>query len=403
VTQQPVAGARTVADYSANDPEMVRDSCPFMAEARRNHPVFYSNRDNGFWTVTRWKDVWEVAHSPERFTSAVPGVTVPAQTFARTEGFIPLEFDDPIHAEYRDVVEPLFLKSKVAALAPSIRRHAEDILDGLAGEADLVTDYAVVLVGRSLVSFLNLDPHDMTRLLRIMDVVLHGRGDEQARVQASAQLRAFARHMVEDRAANPRGAEDFFTRLNTGTVENGRHLTMAEKEIYGVDIFLAGFESTVNGIGASLGHLGANPGTRDQLAANPGLMRTAVEEFLRYFCPVQLFGRHATRDLEFRGQAIGEHEMVVMHFASANRDDEMFSDPDEVRLDRRPNRHLAFGAGAHFCLGAHLARLEMRIALEAMLARYPRFEVIDEPGRTSRLTDHGDLRGYASIPARLIP
>jgi cytochrome P450 len=148
-----------------------------------------------------------------------------------------------------------------------------------------------------------------------------------------------------------------------------------------------------------LWYLSEHPEDRARLIAEPRLLGRAIEEFLRYMSPIQLLGRNATRDLDLHGETIHRGDVVAMSYGSANRDERIFEDADRCVIDRHPNRHLAFGTGPHACLGAHLARLEMRVAIEEMLRRFPGY-VVAEPVRL-RPTPHGDLRGFWSLPARL--
>jgi cytochrome P450 len=280
-----------------------------------------------------------------------------------------------------------------------IRRIATELIDAFAGteESDLVQQFALPLVGRSLAVFLHMPESEAGRWIEWMEAIFHGRLHDPARAdQASRELIGYLDDLAADRRRAPR--DDFFSLLATASFD-GRPLTDLEIRGYTVVTFTAGHETTVNGIGNSFWYLSEHPEDRARLIAEPGLLGGAIEEFLRFMSPIQLLGRNATRDLDLHGETIHRGDVVAMSYGSANRDEGVFEDADRCVIDRHPNRHLAFGTGPHACLGAHLARLEMRVAIEEMLRRFPGYAVA-EPARLQP-TPHGDLRGFWSLPARL--
>ena len=396
MAQAPPSDASTSFDH--NDPAFVADPYPAYAEMRAHHPVLHSDRYQGYWVLSRYDDVRRGLLDWETFSSATPGTTSIPVSVRRTFNEIPLEVDPPEHTRYRAIVNRWFAKATVERLEPQIRSIAAELVDAFAGagECDLVQEFALPLVGRSLAVFLHLPQSEAPRWISWMEDIFHGRLHDPARAdRASRELIDYLDGLAADRRRAPR--DDFFSLLATATFD-GRPLTDLEIRGYTVVTFTAGHETTVNGIGNSLWHLSEHPEDRARLLAEPALLPTAIEEFLRHMSPIQLLGRNATCDAELHGETIRRGDVVALSYGSANRDERVFLDPDRCVIDRRPNRHLAFGTGPHACLGAHLARLEMRVALEEILRRMPDYEVAE----ASRLrpTPHGDLRGFWSLPAR---
>lgn len=385
--------------FDHNDPGFVADPYPAYARMRERCPVLHSERYGGYWVLTRYDDVRRGLLDWETFSSATPGTTSIPTSVRRTFNEIPLEVDPPEHTRYRAIVTPWFSKTAVERLEPQIRRIAADLLDAVAGdeECDLVQQFALPLVGRSLAAFLHMPQSEAAQWIEWMEGIFHGRLTDPARAdRCSRELIDYLDALAADRRAHPQ--DDFFSLLATATFD-GRPLTPLEIRGYTVVTFTAGHETTVNGIGNSLWYLSEHPDDRARLVAEPELLPVAIEEFLRFLSPIQLLGRNATRDVELHGETIRAGDVVAVSYGSANRDERGFDGADRCVIDRHPNRHLAFGTGPHACLGAHLARLEMRVAISEMLRRFPDHRVAG-PERLVP-TPHGDLRGFWSLPARL--
>lgn len=400
------AGARASLDYNPNTTEHIADPCPFLRTARERTPVFFSPHHGGFWTLTGYDDIWEASHDQSRFTSAVVGVTTLQKVYDRTDPYIPIEIDDPDHAEFRNIVAPLLARSAVLRLEPRVRAIVGELLDALptGRPADLVQDFTLPAVSRVLMLAMGMPVQDAPVLVGLAMDMFHGRINDRPRAERGASgLNAYINKVISDRIAHPLDDDDLLTRLVTARVQGGRPLTKTEMRLYAANIFLAGFETTINGIGTSLWYLTQNDELRRHLLGNPARIPRAVEELLRFFSPVQLFGRNATRDLEFHGQRIDEGEAVFLHYGSGNRDESAFEDPDRFDPERWPNRHLAFGSGIHFCMGAHIARLEMAVALSEVLRRFPDYRLATADGAEPEWTPSGDTRGLWRLPVILIP
>ena len=385
--------------FDHNDPDFVADPYPMYTTMRERCPVLRSDRYGGYWILSRHADVRDALLDWETFSSATPGTTTIPTSVRRTFNEIPLEVDPPEQTRYRAIVNPWFSKNTCERLEPQIRRIATDLIDGFAGdqECDLVQQFALPLVARSLAVFLHMPESEAEQWIEWMEGIFHGRLNDPARAdRCSRELIQYLDDLAVDRRRSPR--DDYFGMLATATFD-GRPLTDLEIRGYTVVTFTAGHETTVNGIGNSLWYLSEHPDDRARLIAEPGLLPRAIEEFLRFMSPIQVLGRNATRDVELHGETIHDGDLVAVSYGSANRDERVFENPDRCIIDRHPNRHLAFGTGPHACLGAHLARLEMRVALQEMLHRFPDLRVAG-PERLVP-TPHGDLRGFWSLPARL--
>jgi cytochrome P450 len=323
--------------------------------------------------------------------TAIPIIT------QRTEPMLPIELDPPLHSHYRALMSPVFSKARIVAMEPQVRAIATRLIDNLIeqGGGDLVADYAEPLSVETLAEFSNLPKADSSkwvawiqRMFNVTDV------DDSKR--ASLEFGDYIDKMIAGRRKEPRG--DFIGMLIESEVE-GHRLTDQEIQSFCTVLFGAGFETTADAMSVVLTYLAEHPDARLRLVSNPELIPTAVEEFLRYITPIQIFGRHAATDIDLHGERIKAGDIVALSFGSANRDPAMFPDPDRCVLDRSPNRHLAFGAGVHLCLGAPVARLEMMITLQEFTRRIPDLRLA--PNATIEWKKRGDRRGLARLPVIL--
>jgi cytochrome P450 len=387
---------RSDTQFDHNAPAFIADPYPTYAKLRAEDPVHYSDRYGGYYVLTRYEDVRSALLNWPLFSSGKPGVTSIPTSVQREFFEIPLEVDPPEHTPYRQLVSRFFTRNAIAAIEPGIREIAVDLLEPMieANGGDVVQEFALPFVSRVLALFLGVPQEESLRWVGWSKDIFHGRLTDRARAdRASREMIEFVDELVERRRRSP--GDDLFSALATVT-HQGRKLTREELHGYGVLILNAGQETTVNGIGGSFGYLAEHPDDRARLRADAGLLPGAVEELLRFISPIQLLGRTTTRDSTMHGCPMPADSTVAMCYASANRDRGIFADPDEVRIDRRPNPHLAFGAGPHTCLGAHLARAEIRIVLEEALARIPSFRI--DPEGDVEFTPHGDLRGFWKLP-----
>jgi cytochrome P450 len=380
-----------------HSPEFVLDPYPAYAALRENCPVVHSDLYGGFWMLTRYEDVKQAAIDWHTYTSTVPGVTAIPVINPRTEPMLPIELDPPQHSKYRTLVQPVFSSARIAALRPAVQSIAKELVQKLitVGSGDLIADYAEPLSLLTLAAVTGLPVEDaplwqgwIRRMFNVHD--LGGRN------QASQEMGEYIRSLISTRRQHPSG--DFISLLMQSEVEGER---LSDDDIYSFCslLFGAGFETTADGMGMMLFYLAEHPQTYEQLKLQPEMTPAAVEEFLRYITPIQIFGRNTTRNVALHGEAIPRGEVVALSFGSANYDPGVFADPERCVLDRTPNRHLAFGAGPHLCLGAAVARLEMAVTLEVFTREVDKFNLLS--GYKADLKTRGDRRGLASLRIRI--
>jgi cytochrome P450 len=381
-----------------NDAGFIRDPYPIYEALRRDEPVHHSAAYGGYYLITRYGDVRRVLADWETFSSGEPGVTSIPMSVKRDFPEIPLEVDPPEHRQYRMLITPWFSRSRVNKLEQRIHAITGELLDAKEGQTriDFVQDLAVPLVGRALAVFLNVPDEESRPWPEWMSDIFHGRLADRRRADAAGRkLIEYVDGKIA--AAKESPGDDFFSLLATSRYE-GRSLTDKEMRGYGVLTMTAGQETTVNGIGNSIWYLGCHQADRDRLRSDPAQIPAAIEELLRYQSPIQLLGRSTTRDAMVNGTLIPRGSTVAVCYGAANRDEAVFKSADECRIGREHNRHVAFGFGPHTCIGMHLGRLEIRIALTEVLRRMPDYE-LDTSG--IEMTPHGDLRGPWRLPATI--
>lgn len=390
-----------LTEFDHHDQEFIDDPFHIYEEMREKCPVARTEAYGGFWLLSRYSEVRMALRDWETFTSSVPGVTTIPVSFTRDFPEIPLELDPPLHTKYRQLVSPVFSRSRMDAMEPVVDRVVTDLLDGLepTGEADLVQEFAIPLTLTVLAEFMGLPHEDKSQWGEWVAQIFKGRIDDRVAADAAAaRFMEYVDELIAERRRAPR--EDLFSMLISSEVE-GQHLTDEEIRGFGMLLLVAGHETTASALGNSMLYLADKPGDRRVLVDSPQMIPAAVEELLRYLSPVQILGRNAACDVDLVGQHITKGDVVAISFGSANRDASAFEEADKVRLDRRPNPHLAFGSGPHTCLGAHLARLELRVALTKLLQRFPDYAVTERAAVQRR--PHGDIWGVWNLPVALTP
>ena len=381
-------------DVDIHDPAFVRDPFTAYDRLRRECPIARSNQHGGFWLMTRYDDVRAGAINWRDYTSSVAGVTAIPVITPRTEPMLPIEIDPPRHSRYRALVSPVFTPERVAEITPRIGRLAASILERMAekGSADAVAEFCVPIAIASLAAFTDVPLADSESwvgwITKMFDV-----SDPVGGAAASRELVAYIDGLITERRAATAG--DFISTLMAAEID-GESLDDGQIRSFMTVVFGAGFETTADGLSVMLHWLAENPGSLVRLAAEPSLIPTAVEEFLRFSSPIQIFGRNAARDLSMHERRMRAGDIVALGFGSANRDPTVFEAPDELRLDRRPNKHLAFGAGPHLCAGAGVARMEFAVTLEALIEAGIGFAL--NPAAVPRWKTRGDRRGFATLP-----
>jgi cholest-4-en-3-one 26-monooxygenase len=348
-------------------------------QLRRNAPVQWFDLPGGvgFWAITRRADIAWVSKQPTRFLNG-PRLAI-FEEGAPVEGertFIRqlLNMDPPEHAGYRHAASAWFTPRAIGRRRAEVEGIATELLDKMAGdgelrEADFVADLAAPLTLSVLADMLGVPREDWPRMFRWTNQIV-GSSDPEYQSegdggfqQARNELFQYFAGLVEERRSHPR--DDIVTVLARSTVD-GEPMPALELFSYFALLVVAGNETTRNAASGGLLALIENPGELEKLRADPGLVDSAVEEIVRWTSPVIQFCRTAVADVELQGKTIRAGDSLCLFYPSANRDEEVFPDPDVFRVDRRPNPHLGFGIGEHFCLGANLARLELRVIFRAL-------------------------------------
>jgi cytochrome P450 len=383
----------TLDTIDLSDHDAFLDAVPYDAFAllRREDPVhFNEERDGrGFWAVTRYEDIRHVHRHPELFSSEIGGTSLedlePEHIEARKSM---IDMDPPRHDELRGIINKRFTPRAVQVWDEQIRSVTRKVLD-LAlpkGEFDFVAEISSEIPMQVFAEILGV-PHDERRTIIDLGDRLLGNQDPEYRVEpdeahmslpfsspVALEMFEFGRRLAAARRTDPR--DDVVTQLAF------EGLTQREFDVYFILLATAGNETTRHTITHGLLALLEHPQEIERLRADPELLKPMAEEMLRWATPVHHFRRTAAADTELRGKTIRAGDKVTTWFVSGNRDEEVFPDPDRFDVGREPNRHMAFGPGGiHHCMGAHLARMEVRIAFEELLARSASIELAGPPQR----------------------
>ena len=387
-------------DFDHTDDEWVADPFPIWSELRESCPFAHTDRYGGGWLPTRFADIDAIAHDTERFTSRsiVMSEHRPPLDMAPAGVAPPISSDPPFHQGARRVLLPAFAPQAIAKLEQSTRDFCEHLIAEM-GDRDVVDgaiDYAQHIPVRVIANMLGFPQEDADTFRGFVQHTLEGVDLPPEEREAGFQkLFGYLEDQVKDHIANPR--DDLTSYLLT-TEMDGQRLT-AEHVVRTIGLILiAGIDTTWSAIGASIWHLAAHPEDRHRLAAEPGLLPVAMEEFLRAYAPVTM-ARLVREDMDYEGCPMKADDWILLSFPAANRDPRAFDRADEIVLDREVNRHAAFGLGIHRCAGSHLARMELRVALEVWMAHFgDGFELADSAAVT---WSGGQVRGPRRLPIRI--
>jgi cytochrome P450 len=404
------------ADIGADDPEISMfhygnpelqdaDPQPLYARMRATCPVARSGRYGGFWIFSTYEDVLAAYDHPEIFSS-FPN-HIPA-SLGHDRPLVPLEIDPPDHVRYRRILTPIFGPVRTGKLEPVVRRQVGELLDGILarGECDYVADFARVLPTTVFLEMMGWPLEHAEQFHRWSWEAIHGvPGDEEAsfemRMAAGLAMYSYFAEELDARVDNV-GAEtgsetgDILDVLLSATYDHERPLTQFEILDCIFLLLIAGLDTTQSVLSLSMELLARNPAKRKDFASRVGTpaFAGAVEELLRWTSPVSP-GRTLTCPHERRGVRMEAGDRVMLLTGSAGWDEAEFDRPEEVDFDRHPNRHLAFGAGPHRCLGSHLARMELRVALEEWHRRIPDYRIPEGAAVRRHLSA---VRGVDSLP-----
>ncbi|MDF1523924.1 MAG: cytochrome P450 [Trueperaceae bacterium] len=373
----PTTGDR----FHPTDPGFLQDPYPTHARLRREVPIaWYAPWDA--WLVTRHSDVDALLRDRRlgRVSTDRPKAVDPAHApFAVIQAGSLLEIEPPDHTRVKQAVHDVFTPRHVRALQGRIEALVERLLDDLEHrperEADLLRDFAEPIPVTVIADLLGVPEADRGALLPWSKAIIgmfepeRSADAEAAAVAAAGEFAAYVRHLMAAKRAAP--GEDLISRMVVMHDADGARLTEGEVVANAILFLNAGHEAVVNVSGNGLLALLRHPEQLARVRADPALLRPAIEEMMRYDTPLQFFERFVLEDLTYAGHAWPAGTKLALHFAAANRDPEVFAEPDRFDVARDPNPHLAFGLGLHYCIGAPLARLELGVALGGLLRRLP--------------------------------
>jgi cholest-4-en-3-one 26-monooxygenase len=378
---------------------------------RREAPVFrYERPEMSYWAITKHADIGWIGKQPDKFLNG-PTLVIRTEPDTRSAAFRPpptlIEMDPPRHGAMRKLVSKRFTPGALKKIHRDIERIAREIVDelleaGEEGECDFVEKVAAPLPIAVIAWLLGVPKSDWKLLFDWTNRTI-GAGDPEYRVEgetagqtsqkAMIELFQYFAKLVEEKRKHP--ADDLITALAHAEVD-GAPLSPLDLLAYCMIIVVAGNETTRNATSGGMLALAQHPGELAKLQRAPQLLGSGIEEILRWTSPIIHFARTATEDVELRGRKIRKGEHLALFYPSANRDEEVFADPFAFRVDRDPNRHLAFGIGEHFCAGAHVARLELEMAFKYLV---PRLESVEVAGDVKRLRS-SLVGGVKHLPIR---
>ena len=394
----PVADWAT--DFDHTDAVYAANPFPIWDEIRSSAcPIAHTERYGGAWLPTSHADVSEIAYDKERFTSRSPVMSEhrPPLELAPRGIAAPISSDPPFHKGARRLLLPAFAPQAIDKLEQSTRDYCHELIDAMGDRnvVDAAQEYAQHIPVRVIARMLGFPEDDADRFREFVVHVLEGVDlPEERREEGMVTLFEYLQAQVEDHVANPR---DDLTSYLIAAEMDGEPLPMEHVGGTIALLLIAGIDTTWSAIGASLFHLASTPGDLQRLVAEPDLLPVAMEELLRAYAPVTM-ARLVKEDMDFHGCPMQAEDWVLLPFPAANRDPEAFEHADQVIIDREVNRHAAFGLGIHRCAGSHLARMELRVALEVWLEHFPAFSLADPDGVH---WSGGQVRGPRVLPVQI--
>jgi cytochrome P450 len=382
-----------VHDFDHTDPRWTENPFPIWDELRAAAPVVHTDRFLGCYMPTTYEAVRQIAHDTEHFSSRRvivrdirPEITATAP---------PITSDPPEHKPAKQLLLPPFTPDAMKKLEPRVRAICNELIDQFIGEGkcDAAARYTKHVPVRAIAHMLGIAEKDGDLFIKWIHGILElGIKDDAALMGAVREMTEYFAGHLEQRKTKP--TDDLISALMKARDKNGQPLS--DNHVLGSLrlLLIAGIDTTWSAIGASLWHLAKTPADRERLIAEPDLIPTAVEELLRAYSPVTM-AREVMKETVISGCPVKPGNMVLLSFPAANRDPAMFPDADKVVLDRKENRHAAFGLGIHRCVGSNLARMEMTVALEEWLKRIPDFR-LDPAGQVT--WSEGTVRGPRQLP-----
>ena len=390
---------RTAVDIYS--PDVYVDGPPheLFAELRRTQPVFWQEIPDkrGYWAVLRYADVVHVAREPVLFSASEGGIVLEDLTEEQLQmmRMMLLSMDPPKHRDYRRPLASSFHAKVIASLEDQIRSVTREIMAVAAqkGDVEFVHDVTAKLPSQVIGDLMGLPREDWPKIQALAEQVT---GEVEQAATASIEMAMYAIGFAQQRRRE--APRDDLTSLILSEEFGGQPMSDVDFGSFFVQLVTAGNDTTKTMLSSGLLALLQHPGQMDELRADPSLMPKAVDEILRWANPIHYFRRTATEDTELGGTAIKAGDKVAMIYTSANRDEDVFDDPQRFDIHRDPNPHLAFGTGEHACIGLHLARLEGKIFFEELLTTFPTIELTGSPIRLRSNLNNG----LTSLPVRLV-
>ena len=382
-----------VHDFDHTDPRWTENPFPIWDELRSECPVVHTKRFLGCYLPTTYQAVKEVAHDTEHFSSRRVIVRdVRPETLGTAP---PITSDPPEHKPAKQLLLPPFTPDAMKRLEPRVRAICNELIDEFIadGQCDAAARYTKHVPVRAIAHMLGIPEKDGDRFITWIHEILElGIKDNDALMRAVEEMTEYFTGHIEHRKQHP--TDDLISTLMKASHQNGQPLSDAHVQGSLRLLLIAGIDTTWSAIGSSLWHLAKTPADRERLIAQPELLPMAIEEFLRAYSPVTM-AREVMKETTISGCPVKPGNMVLLSFPAANRDPAMFPDADKVVIDRKENRHAAFGLGIHRCVGSNLARMEMTVAIEQWLKRIPDFR-LDPSGRVT--WSEGTVRGPRQLP-----
>ncbi len=397
----PTSETRCPVEFDHHSRAFAADPWTPLRELRETCPVAYSENYGGFWILTSYADIKAVAGDDVRFSSA-NGLTVPDKKNAGQRS-IPIEMDAPDFLAFRRILHPMLSPAAVDRMTPVIERFIHGAIDNFieTGSCDFVHDLAEPVPAMSTLYKLGLPVDRWKEISEPLHQVVFLRQENPERAGAIAKLGAIADMLYETIAARREAPRDDMISYLVGCTVDGRPVTDEEVKEMAYLTIQGGFDTTGSAIANALIHLDSDRDARQRLIDDPSLIGAATEEFLRFEAPQFALARTAMVDVEVGGKQIKAGDKLLLVWASGNRDAEAFDNPDELQLDRFPNRHMTFGLGAHRCLGSNLARRQIELTLNGVLRRLPDYEINLEAA--TRPETIGIVYGMFDLPATFSP
>ena len=397
-------------DFDHHSKEFAQDPASVFRRLHRECPVAWTEKYGGFWVISKYEDMKQVAQDDFTFSSrhdadpegnSYTGIIIPPAT--NVIRAIPIETDPPEFYEYRRILNRRFSPENIEKLKPKVLEYTTACLDRVieTGRIDLVLDLANPVPAMATLELLGLPVERWEEFAEPIHAISYTPPESpkyQDTVDGMMKLMLALYEVLEERKRAPQ--DDLVSSLIEARFSDR---PLSDQEIVEICILTisGGVDTTTSLIACALHYLDQNLEARRQLIENPGSISMAMEEFLRVFTPVQALARTATKDTEIRGRTIHAGERLLVCWGAANRDPDVFEKPDEIILDRFPNRHASFGLGAHRCVGSSFARAEIECVLGEVLRRIPDYRLVAE--EAEKYETIGTVNGFVKLPATFTP